>query len=121
MNNKKMLKKELLYSLSFINALIMVFYTMIHGNGGVGVLAAIMVGFFFLIPQLLLYFFKEKKINSLFSFIFRIVLVVLGFTITFAMFSFTSDPINVFIIFNFGLLLIILVSIIKEYKEKKRN
>ena len=117
MNNKRMSKKELLYSLSFINALIMVFYTMIHDNGGVGVLAAIMVGVFFLIPQLLLYFLKEKKINSLFSFIFRIFLVVLGFTITFAMFSFTSNPINVFITFNFGLLLIILVSIIKEYKK----
>lgn len=108
---------EVLYSMSFLNSVVMVFYTMIHSNGGLGLLVSFMIGPFFLIPQLLLYFLKNKKRNSVMFLIFKIVLVILGFCSTFTMFSFTSEPINIFIIFNFILLLIILVTIVKDYKK----
>ena len=117
MKNKTILNNEFLHSLSFLNALIMVFYTMIHNNGGVGVLTAIMVGVFLVIPQLLLYLFINKKNKSILFLVFKIILVILGFVITFVMFNFTSESINIFMIFNFILLLIIFMTIIKEFKK----
>lgn len=103
-----------LSSISFLCALVMIFYTFISEGDGVGVLAAIMVGPFLCIPQYILWILSVLKKENLFT--FNIILIIGSFITTLIMISMLNYKFNIFVILNIIVLIILLVYILKTNK-----